>query len=116
MRIRFQADADLNQIIVLATLRREPTIDFQTALAAGLEGLADAHVLQNAALAGRLLVSDDQRTMPRHFPEFIATATSPGLLIIPQHLSVAAAADELLLVWALTEPEEWTNRICFLPL
>ena len=31
MKIRFQADADLNQIIVLATVRREPSIDFQTA-------------------------------------------------------------------------------------
>jgi hypothetical protein len=28
MKIRFQADADLNQIIVMATLRREPTMDF----------------------------------------------------------------------------------------
>lgn len=31
MRVRFQADADLNQTIVLALLRREPVIDFQTA-------------------------------------------------------------------------------------
>ena len=116
MRVRFQADADLNQIIVLATIRREPTIDFQTAGAADLEGLTDAHVLQYAARAGRLLVSHDQRTMPRHFAQFITTETSPGLLVIPQHLSVAAAADDLLLVWALTAPEEWTNRICFLPL
>lgn len=36
MRIRFQADADLNQVILLATLRREPAIDFQTAAAADL--------------------------------------------------------------------------------
>jgi len=28
-------DADLNQVIVLATVRREPSIDFQTAGAAG---------------------------------------------------------------------------------
>lgn len=32
MKIRFQADADLNQIIVLATVRREPSIDFQLPL------------------------------------------------------------------------------------
>ncbi|HPM79325.1 MAG TPA: DUF5615 family PIN-like protein [Candidatus Anammoximicrobium sp.] len=116
MSIRFQADADLNQIIVLATIRREPAVDFQTALAADLPGLSDMQVLQKAARAGRLLVTHDQRTMPRHFAEFITTETSPGLLIIPQHLSVAAAADDLLLIWALTEPEEWMNRICFLPL
>ena len=116
MRIQFQADADLNQIIVLATIRREPAIDFQTAVAADLAGLTDAHVLQNAARTGRLLVSHDQRTMPRHFAQFMTTETSPGVLVIPQHLSVAAAVDDLLLIWALTEPEEWTNRICFLPL
>jgi hypothetical protein len=30
MKIRFQADADLNQAIVSGILRREPTVDFQT--------------------------------------------------------------------------------------
>ena len=41
MKIRFQADADLNQIIVLATVRHEPSIDFQTAGAAGLAARND---------------------------------------------------------------------------
>ena len=41
MKIRFQADADLNQITLLATLRHEPAIDFQTASAAGLASLSD---------------------------------------------------------------------------
>jgi len=41
MKVRFQADADLNQNIVKATLRLEPGIDFQTASAAGLMGLPD---------------------------------------------------------------------------
>lgn len=45
MKVRFQADADLNQIIVKAILRREPSIDFQTALAASLVGLDDNEVL-----------------------------------------------------------------------
>ena len=34
MKVRFQADADLNEIIVEALLRREPSIDFCTATAA----------------------------------------------------------------------------------
>jgi hypothetical protein len=36
MTICFQADADLNQIILLATVRRDPAIDFQSAITAGL--------------------------------------------------------------------------------
>ena len=92
MSIRFQADADLNQIIVLATIRREPSIDFQTAGAADLAGLADLRVLQRAAREGRILVTHDQRTMPRHFGEFITAETSPGLLIVPQYLPAASVA------------------------
>jgi hypothetical protein len=44
MSVRFQADADLNHIIVEATLRREPSIDFQTAHVAGLVGVPDPNV------------------------------------------------------------------------
>jgi len=116
MKIRFQADADLNQIILLATIRREPAIDFQTAMAARLANLSDTDVLAMATREGRVLVTHDHRTMPRHFAKFIMTEISPGLLIIPQHLSGAAAVEDLLLIWFATEAEEWINRICFLPL
>jgi hypothetical protein len=116
MKIRFQADADLNQIIVLATVRREPSIDFQTAVAAGLATRNDQEVLDVAARDGRLLVTHDQKTMPRHFAEFIKRATSPGLLVVPQHLSVPVVVDDLRLIWFVTEAEEWINRVSFLPL
>ena len=71
MRVRFQADADFNHIIIKAALRREPTIDFQTAEAANLVGLDDSEVLATAAKAGRVLLTHDRRTMPKHFGEFI---------------------------------------------
>jgi hypothetical protein len=41
LSIRFQADNDLKKVIVDATLRREPSIDFQTADAARLDDLDD---------------------------------------------------------------------------
>jgi len=116
MRVRFQADADLNQIILSATIRREPAIDFRTATAAEIAGLADREVLREAAREGRLLVTHDQKTMPRHFASFIETEKSPGVLIIPQHLSISMAVEDLVLIWACTDPDEWTNRIGFLPL
>ena len=116
MKIRFQADADLNQIIVRATLRREPSINFQTAHTAGLEGLDDNDVLALATEQGRVLVTHDRKTMPHHFGEFILSKTSPGVLIITQKLPVALAVEDLLLIWAATEAEEWVNRIFVLPL
>ena len=82
MRVRFQADADLNLVILLALVRREPAIDFRTAVAAGLAGLSDLEVLAMASRDGRVLVTHDQKTMPGHFGEFIATEASAGLLVV----------------------------------
>lgn len=116
MKIRFQADADLKHAIVSGMLRRIPGMDFQTALAADLQGLEDPEVLALAAREGRILVLHDKRTMPYHFAEFIKAQTSPGLIIVPQQMAIASAVEELLLIGLASEPDEWINRICHLPL
>ena len=116
MPIRFQADADLNQIIVSAVLRRVPAIDFRTATAAGFAGLADPEVLARAAREGRILLTHDQTTMPRHFGEFVRAQRSPGLLVVPQHLALRQVVDDLILIWTATETSEWIDRLAFLPI
>lgn len=72
MTIRFQADADLNQVIVSGVLRRNSSIDFQAANVSDLSGLTDLEVLLVASREERVLVSHDQRTMPKYFAEFIS--------------------------------------------
>jgi hypothetical protein len=114
--VRFQADADLNQTIVAALIRRAPAVDFRTADAAQLRGLDDTEVLALAAREGRVLVTHDSRTMPRHFGEFVRAGRSAGVIVVPQHVAVAVAVEELLLIWGATSEEDWTNRICYLPL
>jgi len=116
MKVRFQADADLNQTILQGIIRREVSIDFRTAYDAGLPGLSDPEVLGVASSEGRILVTHDQKTMPRHFGEFIIIHKSPGVLVIPQHFPISSAIEELILIWSITEAEEWINRICYLPL
>lgn len=116
MKVRFQADADLNQIIIKATLRLEPAIDFRTAQASGLAGLNDRDVLQLAADAGRILVSHDRKTMPGHFSQFTQSQNSAGILIVSQKMAVSQVAEELFLIWLASEPEDWINRLRSLPL
>ena len=116
MPIRFQTDADLNQVIVSAVVRRVPAIDFRTATSAGLAGLKDQEVLAVAARDGRILVTHDQATMPRHFVEFTRSQQSPGVIIVPQYLPLREVADDLILIWTATDAEEWTDRIAFLPI
>ena len=86
MAIRFQADADFNQIIVSAVGRRNPQIDIRTATAANLAGLKDPDVLAVAARENRVLVTHDHTTMPRHFAEFVSTTPSPELIVVSQSL------------------------------
>jgi hypothetical protein len=116
MTVRFQADADLNAEIVAGVLRREPSIDFQTADEASLGQVPDPEVLALAAQESRILVTHDRRTMPRHFADFILHHSSPGVFIIAQTVSVRVAIEELVLVWAASESAEWRNLIVELPL
>ena len=110
------ADYDFNAEIVDGLLRRESSIDMKTGFDAGLQGVPDPGVLDTAADEGRVLVPHDHRTMPRHFAEFISQRQSPGVFIVPQRLEIAAAIDELLLIWSASESEEWVDRILYLPL
>lgn len=115
MKIRFQADADLNAEIVIGLRRREPLIDFQTADEAGLRGILDPQVLALAAREGRILVSHDRTTMPHHFAAFIANEPSPGLFIISQKTNVREVIEELLLIWTASDAEEWVNTVVTVP-
>ena len=69
-----------------------------------------------AAEADRILVSHDRKTMPGAFARFSETRSSPGLIIISQEADIGAAIEDLLLVWAASEAEEWRDRIGYLPL
>jgi hypothetical protein len=115
VKIRFQADADLNEDILRGVMRREPQIDFRTAKSASLRGLNDLEVLALAAAEQRVLVSHDRKTMPRFFAEFIRSNQSPGLFLISQKTDLLAAIEGIHLAWLISEPEEWRNRVCTIP-
>lgn len=116
MKIRFQADADLNEVIIVGVQRREPEIDFRTANDVGLRGLTDFEVLEIAARDNRILVSQDFKTMPAAFARFLQEHSSPGVFIVPQSMEFLAAIESLLVIWAASDAAEWSNRICRLPL
>ena len=99
-----------------ALVRSNPAVDFRTAAVSSLTGLTDLDVLALAAAEKRLLVTHDAKTMPWHFAEFIRSQESPGVIVVPQHLPVSTVVQELLLIASATSPEDWTNRICYLPL
>jgi hypothetical protein len=116
MKVRYQADADLNEDIVTGVRRRVPKIDFQTSHEAQLTNLPDSDVLVQAAREGRILVTHDRRTMPIHFGQFIENHESPGLVVISQNADLLSAIEDLILIWTASEAEEHVNSIRTLPL
>ena len=92
-------------------------MDFLYANEANLVGVPDPEVLALAAEQDRILVSHDFQTMPRHFGDFLqARGSSPGVLLVPQYLPIGDAIEELVLIWAATDAEEWKDRILRIPL
>lgn len=115
MRPRFQADADFNQKIVLGLRRRERAVEFEDAHAAGVIGVPDTDVLHMAADPGRVLISMTARPCA-HFARFLDSRSSPGLIIVPQDLDIGLAIEDLLIIWAASDAEEWRDNVGFLPL
>jgi predicted nuclease of predicted toxin-antitoxin system len=116
MRVTFQADADLDGRILRGLRRLAPEIDFRTAADAGLAGLQDPEVLRIAADSGRILVSQDRRTMPAHFARFSAGTRRPGVILLREAIGISTTIDELFLIWVASEAEEWTDRLVWIPL
>ena len=95
MRIRFQADEDLDGRIIRGLKRKSRDIDIRTAATAGFAGLKDPEILRLSAESGRVLVSQDRRTMPGHFAEYVATTNSSGVILLREAISIAVAIEEL---------------------
>jgi precorrin-6B methylase 1 len=115
VKVRFQADNDLDYRIVRAVRQLDRGIDFQSALQAELHSKKDPSVLRIAAEHERILVSHDRKTMPQHFADFIQAVSSPGLIIVSTKLSIADSAEWLHLVWSASESEEYVNSIFTIP-
>ncbi len=116
MRIRFLADANFNQKIVAGLLLREPQIDFELPQNVIPERMEDPQVLELGAARGRIIVTHDVRTMPDHFPDFIADRSRSGLILVPTKMPIGEVIDDLLVIWQVSEAEEWVNQMRRLPL
>ena len=112
MKVKFQADNDLDRAIVRGVLRRRPSVDFRSEPLAGVDDLT---VLQVAAQQTRILVSHDISSMPAALAAYRRTGRSPGVLLVPQLWPLADTIEQLVVVWELSEASEWVDRICYLP-
>jgi hypothetical protein len=77
--------------------------------------MKDPDVRDLAHSSGCILVLHDVTTMPRWFDQCVAERNCAGLILVPDKVP-RDAIEDLLLIWHLTEAEEWVNRMEWLPL
>ena len=113
MKVRFQADANLDPDIGLGLQRRDRSIDFRLASGVIPDGMPDLDVLELAAGDSRVLVTNDLR-IHKHFVGFIAVRDSPGVLLVPSGISIGETIEGLFLCWLGWTAEEMRNQIRWL--
>ena len=112
----FQADYDLNCDIVSGILRREPSVDFKPVMRPVSKGSKTRRFPRLRPKLGGFWLLMTKRPCQSTTPEFVRRDVSPGVIIVPQSLQVRDTIDELLLIWAASDAEEWRNVIEYLPL
>ena len=115
--IRLAADEDFNRRIVRGIRRRNAEADILRAQEAGVGGSADPDVLAWAAAEGRVLLTHDASTMSGPaYGRVAAGLPMPGVLVVPQHMRVGVAIEEILLIVACSAEGEWEGQVVYLPL
>jgi Domain of unknown function (DUF5615) len=115
--LRLVSDENFNGDIVRGLLLRRPDLDIVRVQDVGLVGADDPDILEWAASEGRIPLTHDRKTVPR-FAYGRARAGLPmaGVFVLSGRLPVGESIDELLLVAECSRPEEWTDRVEYLPL
>jgi len=113
---RFQADAGVHHRIVVAVRRREPAIDFASAVHSELAGVPDPDILEIAASQGRILITHDRQTMLEHFRRRLEEGkSSPGVFLVSQFAPLGPVVEAIVMVWAASDAVEWRDQVHHLP-
>jgi hypothetical protein len=114
--IRFLSDEDFNGRIVRGLLLRKSDLDLLRVQDVGLGGADDEAILEWADKHGRLLLTHDGRTMPKHVRNRLAAgAHLPGVLIVDDLAPIGSCLEDILLVAECSDERDWEDKIVYLP-
>jgi Domain of unknown function (DUF5615) len=114
LKVRFLLDENLLPRLKTALLRLNPQIDVTHVgePSAPPTGTLDPEILIYLEASQRLLVTDDRSSMPGHLTDcWNAGGHIWGLLWVRSRTPLSKLAQDLLLVWDVTEAEEWCDRL-----
>ena len=115
-RLRLLSDEDVPRSIVRGLRKRHPALDVVRVQEVGLMNTPDSEILEWAANEGRLIFTRDVQTMTAAAIERVTIGlTMLGVFVIPERMPVGQAIRELEIIAIASSPDEWRNRVVFLP-
>jgi hypothetical protein len=116
--IRYLLDENMSHTIRNQLLLREPEMEILTigdGIAPAL-GTLDPIILTWIEQHGYILVSRNRRTIPDHLREHLAAGYHvPGIILLKRRYSLGEVLNDLLLIWHASNPNEYRDRIEYLP-
>ena len=115
--LRYLADQNFDQRILDGVSRHCPEFDLILAREVGLGRTLDPDLLAWAATNDRVLLTQDIQTIPDFARDrIVAGEPMPGVIVVPQRLSLRIAIEDLTLIVLCDEPRDVVDRILILPL
>ena len=109
-------DQDLRDAIYLGLRRRLSELDIVWIRDVGRATLPDWDLLGWAAAEGRMLLTQDKRTMPVNVAGRLrAGLTVPRVVLIPQAVAVRVAIEDVAYLLSVATDADWDGHVIWLP-
>lgn len=118
-RFRYLLDEDTPHAIRDQLLRHAPEMEILAVgdAAAPSLGASDFEILRWVDREGYVLVSRNRRTLPQHLQEYLeAGGHVPGIFLLRRRYTLGQIIEDLILIWEAGDPEEYRDRVEYLPL
>lgn len=77
---------------------------------------SDPDILIWCEANGCILVTNNRSSMPVHLQDHLAAGRHvPGVFILHPDMGIGKTAEELALIWGASEPDEYFDRLTYLP-
>jgi hypothetical protein len=116
--IRYLLDEHVHPAIRTELLKREPGLEVWRVGDPGApqRSTHDPDILRWCEEHAFILVTNNRRSMPVHLRDHLAEGRHlPGILELNPDMSMGQTLDELLLIWGASNPDEYRDRIIYLP-
>lgn len=117
--IKYLLDENVDPRLGKALRRRSPDIVVWHIGDPGapVSGMADPDISAWCEARNFILVTNNRASMPIHLKDHLTAARHvPGIFILRDSLTLSESADELSLIWAASDPNEYFHLLRFLPI